>query len=416
MASADSLHEQLASLHSIAVEITGLHALSDIHERALDYCLELTQSEFAFTGLLRETDVGIVASGEIKESDMVMDVAAIKGFDPSPQFYELFHRMALRSSVVGVAVRENRSYISNDVPDDPHSVGQPDGHPPIRKFLGVPLRLRDSVIGMIGVANKRDGYGSDDERLLATFAGPVAVAVDNARLYEGQRLMIRELRELRERLTEAEQAQLLRTERERIAGALHDRIEQDIFTIGVRLNMLLEHDSVDDRVAEQLRELRRISIRASDGLHGAIFSLAGAELAGTVTDRVKSLLRTLERSSELHAHLSVSGHPTLAAEAVQDVVHLVVNEALTNVRRHAHARMVLVSLRYELDRVDVVIQDDGVGAPDALLNTFHESYLHFGLRHIRQVVLDRGGSLEVANGDEAGLVVRLSIPISEPAP
>ena len=116
MAIGDNLHEQLASLHSVAVEIAGLHALSDIHDRALDHCLELTESEFAFTGLLRETNVGIVASGEMKVSDTVMDVAAIKGFVPSPEFYELFHQMALRSSVVGIAINENRSYVSNDVP------------------------------------------------------------------------------------------------------------------------------------------------------------------------------------------------------------------------------------------------------------------------------------------------------------
>ena len=416
MAIGDNLHEQLASLNSVAVEIAGLHALSDIHDRALNHCLELTQSEFAFTGLLRETNVGIVASGEMKVSDTVMDVAAIKGFVPSPEFYERFHEMALRPSVVGIAIKENRSYVSNDVPHDPHSVGQPHGHPPIRKFLGVPLRLRDTVIGMIGVANKRDGYDSDDERLLVTFAGQVAVAVDNARLYERQRLMIHELQELREQLTAAEQAKLLRRERERIAGALHDRIEQDIFTIGVRLNVLLETDLLDDEVAEQLRELRHLSIQASDEVRRAIFSLAGPHLASSLTASLQTLLRELERTSDLRAHLSVTGHPAEGAEAAHEVMQLVVNEALTNVRRHAHADLVLVSLRYEPDCVEVIIQDDGVGAPEALLNTFSDSYLHFGLRYIRQVVIDRGGRLEVTNGEEAGLVVRVSIPITVPTP
>ena len=104
MAHEDNLHEQLASLHSISVEIAGLHELSEIHDRALEYCLQLTDSEFAFTGLLRDTNVGVVATGQIEVSDHVMDVAAIKGFDASPGFYELFHLMALRSSVVGVAI------------------------------------------------------------------------------------------------------------------------------------------------------------------------------------------------------------------------------------------------------------------------------------------------------------------------
>jgi GAF domain-containing protein len=144
-----NLHEQLASLHMISVEIAGLHNLAEIHDKALGYCLALTGSEFAFTGLLRDARVGVVASGDLKASEHVMEVAAIKGFEPSPSFYQIFHLMALRPSVVGVAIREDRSYITNDVPGDRRSVGQPQGHPPIRRFLGVPLRLRGEVIGWL---------------------------------------------------------------------------------------------------------------------------------------------------------------------------------------------------------------------------------------------------------------------------
>jgi DNA-binding CsgD family transcriptional regulator len=196
MAEEHSLHEQLAALHSISVEIAGLHELSVIHDRALGYCLELTASEFAFTGLLRDTRVGVVASGRAEISDCVMDVAAIKGFEPTPAFYALFHLMALRCSVVGVVIIKNMPYLSNDVSADVHSVGQPPGHPPIRRFLGVPLRVGTTVIGMIGVANKRAPYRPPDEQLLSTFANQVAVAVDNARLYESQLQMITELRRL----------------------------------------------------------------------------------------------------------------------------------------------------------------------------------------------------------------------------
>lgn len=202
MSDDDNLREQLASLHSVSVEIAGLHELSAIHDRALSYCLELTSSEFAFTGLLRDSRVGVVATGRAEISDRVMDVAAIKGFQPTPTFHALFHLMALRSSVVGVVIAEKRPYLANDVSRDPHRVGQPLGHPPIHRFLGVPLGVGTAVIGMIGVANKRPPYGSADVQLLSTLANQVAVAVDNARLYESQLQMIAELRRLNEGATE----------------------------------------------------------------------------------------------------------------------------------------------------------------------------------------------------------------------
>ena len=118
----------------------------------------------------------------------------------------------------------------------------------------------------------------------------------------------------------------------------------------------------------------------------------------------------------MQAHLSVSGTPTPVAEALHDVVSAVVNEALTNVSRHANATVVLVSVRYGADRLDVAIQDDGVGVPELVLRTFQDSYLHFGLRHIRQIVIDRGGSFSVANGEEAGIVLRISIPLATEQP
>ena len=416
MAHGDNVHEQLASLHSISIEIAGLHELQQIHDRALGYCRQLTGSEFAFTGLLRDTDQGVIASGQVEVSDQVMDIAAIKGFTASSDFYRLFHLMALRSSVVGVVVKENRSYIANDVDRDPHSVGWPEGHPTVRRFLGAPLRLGTNVIGMIGVANKQSPYDSEDQRLLATFAGQVAVAVDNARLYQGQRQMIAELPQLHERLTGLERAHLLGRERQRIAGALHDGIEQEIFMIGVRLSLLLEDGSMGPGLAQELRGLRWLAVGAADEVRRAIFHLNGEGRPGDLTEDIRSLLQEFERSSHIGVHLSVSGSRHPATEAVHDVVHLVAREALNNVRRHAKASAVFVSLRYEAARLEVAVQDDGIDAPDILLRTFPDSYLHFGLRHIRQVVIDRGGSLEVANRDEAGLVVRASIPLpTDPA-
>jgi len=178
---AQAFGEQLDSLLSISTEIASLRELPDVQDRALAYCLELTSSQFGFIGLL-------------DEARSRMMVAAIKGVVPStPGFLERYRFMSLRLSVFGIVLIENRPYLSNDVENDPMSVGQPPGHPPVHAFLGVPLRVGATLIGVLGVANKPGGYGSDDERLLSTFANQVATAIDNARLYEVQREMIKGL-------------------------------------------------------------------------------------------------------------------------------------------------------------------------------------------------------------------------------
>jgi len=252
-APASAFRQQLESLYSISIEIARLHELPQVLDRALGNCLDLTQSAFGFIGLLN--------------GSQEMDVAAIKGFEPSdPRFYENFRLIPVRPSVFGVVIIDGHSNISNDVLHDPKRVGQPRGHPPVRTFMGVPLQVGERVIGMIGVANKPSGYTPDEERLLSTFANQVAVAIENARLYEDQRRMIDELAELHRDLSQAEREQVLREERVRIAAELHDRIEQGIFTLGLKVNAILEQEPVTEPIATGLRDVRQLAIHTSEAV------------------------------------------------------------------------------------------------------------------------------------------------------
>jgi signal transduction histidine kinase len=395
----DRSGEELESLHAISVEIASLRDLEKIYRRALDYCLALTDSEVGFIGLL-------------SDPPDYLDLVAVEGlvlFDIA--FYQQFRRMPVRSSVFGVTLVEERPYISNDVDHDPHRVGRPDGHPAVRTFLGAPLNVGGTVIGMVGVANRPGGYDAGNERLLSTFANQVAVAIDNARLYERQREMIAVLQQLHARLGMAERDQLLGRERERIAAGLHDDIEQSLFTIGVRLGALLDGD-LDPRLAEQVRAIRHLASVTDDKVREVVFALAVPGQKGTdLTSSLRSLLNETAQATGLETDLVVTGSPIPAASRLQDVLRAVVKEALANVVRHAHAQVVLVSVRYGTDRVDLVVQDDGIGAPELILRQLSDSLMHFGLRHMRESVVGLGGSFEVANGEDGGLTVRVSLPL-----
>jgi signal transduction histidine kinase len=210
----------------------------------------------------------------------------------------------------------------------------------------------------------------------------------------------------------AEWAQLLAREQQRIAGALHDRLEQSIFAIGIRLGELIEKYHFERALADELESMRQVLIDASNEVRSIIFALVEpAHRDVGLTNHLRASLRDLERTSPLHAHLSVTGVPAPAVDAVRAVMRSVVQEALTNINKHADARTVLVSLGYHDDRVDVVIQDDGVGAPEVVLGGFQDSHLHFGLRHMSEQSIQHGGSFEIANGDETGLVLKVGLPL-----
>ena len=73
-----------------------------------------------------------------------------------------------------------------DIAAHESSFGFPDNHPPMRTFLGVPIRVRDKVYGNLYLTEKRGGalFDADDETLLTTLAAAAGVAIDNARLYD----------------------------------------------------------------------------------------------------------------------------------------------------------------------------------------------------------------------------------------
>lgn len=401
MGQASGYVEHLESIHAISVEIAALRQLPAIYDRALAYCLDLTRSTMGFVDLVRD-------------DGPAMDVVAVKGFQPSdPQLYERFRTMPIRPSVFGIVILEERPYLSDDVAHDPLRVGTPPGHPEVRTFLGVPLKVGDRMIGMIGVANKSGGYAWGDQRLLSTLANQVAVAIDNARLYERQQEMITGLQQLQRRLSAAERDQIVALERDRIAAGLHDEIEQQIFTIGLQLSSLLERGDLAPEAAEQIRVSRRLAARTAEQVRDVIFALAVDGHGGTdIEARLRHVCDDVRTTTGLDVDLIMTGEPTEAAARMQGTIHAIVKEALNNVVKHASATMALVTVRFERDTVDIVVQDDGVGAPAAVLRVGTDDRRHFALNNMRRQIASLGGTLTTDNGDEAGLSLRARLPLT----
>ena len=271
MTKENPIRDHLRSLYGISLQIASLRQLSELYDLALTYCLVLTESEMGFIGILSEDRID-------------MDVVAVKGFHPDPEFYDRFRRIPVRPSIFGTVITEARPNISNDVENDPARVGQPPGHPPVRTFLGVPLQLGPQVIGMIGVANRENGYGPDEERLLSTFSNQIAVAIDNAGLYEQQQRMIKRVRQFHEHLSQAERDQLMPLERERLTAS---------FRLGA-------HNSSQTR--PQLNNSQQEILRLmTDGLSNSEIANLVHLSENTVKSHVQEILRRLQVRNRVQA-------------------------------------------------------------------------------------------------------------------
>jgi signal transduction histidine kinase len=98
--------------------------------------------------------------------------------------------------LLGTLIRDPRPLRLPDLSAHPESYGFPPGHPAMRSFLGVPIRIRDEVYGNLYLTEKQGGgpFDEEDETLVIALAAAAGVAIDNARLYEEARRQERWLR------------------------------------------------------------------------------------------------------------------------------------------------------------------------------------------------------------------------------
>jgi signal transduction histidine kinase len=91
--------------------------------------------------------------------------------------------------VLGLLIRDPQPLRLDDLGRDPAAYGFPPGHPPMRTFLGVPIRVRDAVFGNLYLTEKRGGgpFDEEDEAIVLALAAAAGVAIENARLYDAAR-------------------------------------------------------------------------------------------------------------------------------------------------------------------------------------------------------------------------------------
>jgi signal transduction histidine kinase len=88
--------------------------------------------------------------------------------------------------LLGLLITDPRALRLGDIASHPQSSGFPDGHPPMKSFLGVPIRIRDEVYGNLYLTEKRNGsaFDEEDETLVTALSAAAGVAIENARLYD----------------------------------------------------------------------------------------------------------------------------------------------------------------------------------------------------------------------------------------
>lgn len=144
----------LTAINSVFYEALMASGEEDVAKTCLDVAQDITGSKFGMIGEI--TPDGLFSTTAM--SDPGWEACRI----PEMQAVRMIMDMTIRG-IWGQVILQDRPLIVNDPASYPDRVGLPEGHPPIASFLGVPLRERDKVVGMIAVANNESGYTEDHQ-------------------------------------------------------------------------------------------------------------------------------------------------------------------------------------------------------------------------------------------------------------
>jgi len=152
-----------------AVVAVGSHLeLEAVLRQIVEAAVELVSARYGALGVIGE-------GGRLAEFVPV-------GLDES-QIARIHHWPEGRG-LLGLLIDDSRPLRLADIASHPASSGFPDGHPPMRSFLGVPVRIRDEVFGNLYLTEKQGGdFDEEDEALVQSLAAAAGVAIENARLY-----------------------------------------------------------------------------------------------------------------------------------------------------------------------------------------------------------------------------------------
>lgn len=257
--------------------------------------------------------------------------------------------------------------------------------------ISVPVRLHERIIGEIDLFFRElPDFGSHDRSLIDTLASHLAGGIEGLRAEALQR------------------ESAVADERSLLARELHDSIAQGLAFLKIQTGLLRDRlgpvpegpvldtlDELDTGIRESLSDVRELLMHFRTRTN-----------AEDIAPALRTTLTKFEHQTGLAAHLDIEGEGLPLPPDVQVQVLHVVQEALSNVRKHARASQVWIDVQQSPQWV-VSVRDDGCGLRDAAAA---QDETHVGLRIMRERAASIGARLDIASAADAGTCVTLTLP------
>ncbi len=373
--------QQAMTLYQLGTQISNSLELSQVLDAVAEGARQILASDIGVVGLLDEGRKEVVV-----EAAAGTRTEALKGI-----------RVPVREEAPGSALASGRPIVIEEYHPGmlvPHEVGLI-GAEGIVSFVAVPLRRGGRLRGLVGAGTRhRRRFTEDDVHLLTLLSQHVAAASENARLYQ----QVRHLTVLEER--------------DRLARELHDYLAQALGYLNFKASITDEHLSAGQisQAQSSLLEMKRVSQATYTDVREAIFSLHTAASSGLgLLPTLREYLAEYQALYGLETQLVVDDEKAARFSPEVDIQLLrIIQEALSNVRKHAQGSKAWVGFEQKGNNVCITVRDDGRGFDPAEVTG--EGRRYFGLQIMRERAESVGGHLELDSRPGHGTRVVILMP------
>lgn len=320
----------------------------------------------------------------------------------------LERRMTKDQGIVGWVVSHGQPLIVNDVSQDERFYEEIDKSIDFHtvSLICVPLSYKGRVIGALEILNKLSGeeFDEDDLDLLTALASQSATAIENARLYQS-------LREERHRIMVLEEEV-----RKELAHDLHDGPVQLLSATIMQLQFMRQvMERAPEELETELGQAQRLASKALRQLRNMLFDLRPVilETEGLIP-AMRAYVELLRREEEdITVHLNVTEPREQLPKRMEKSIFSVIQEAVTNIRKHAHAENIWISITPRESQLLVGVRDDGRGFDLAQVERSYGRRGSLGLFRIQEQADTLGAELAIDSTIGKGTMIKLAVPLTQ---
>ncbi|UCC51803.1 MAG: GAF domain-containing sensor histidine kinase [Anaerolineaceae bacterium] len=383
-------YDRAQSLQAMASTLSATLSFERVVEQALDVC-SLALKDM---GVPRESLVGAVF---LYDGAMLVPLARRRflGSDEDKA-------LAGKSGAVGEALRQAEPAVTDNPAEDPE-LGDFTTFANSLTVVCVPLRAGYQLFGVMVLGiNAAVRFDDNHFELFSAVADHAVIALQNAQLYQG-------LEAEKQRLIDADEEA-----RRKLARDLHDGPTQNIAVMAMRLNFLRSIATKDpQKTAVELEKVEELAKRTSREIRSMLFTLRPLLLETKgLGPAIETMMHHISESDSIEMRLIGGDKGAILNKTTQGVVFSIIEEALSNARKHAEADVVEVHLWQEEDLFVARISDDGIGFDPQAVRQDYESRGSLGMVNMEERANRIDGSLRVESTPESGTTVTLVVPLA----